>query len=151
VFPRQSLPELRELSIEFWGDKEIIEANFDVLAQYSPHLERLGIRRVPHASYLQVAKLGKSLKYLDLDPGVCSWREGFGEPEEDSDDEWNQRIEGSIAALEVETGMRKLSEIIKKMLGQLPQLRELAVQLETAYTYVGGGHPDPMDDNDLVR
>lgn len=158
MFPQESLPELQELSIEFHGDEEIVKATFEVLAQCSPHLERLGFRKIPHASYLQITKLGKSLKYLDLDPGVSSWREGFDEPEaDDSDDEWNKRIEAGAAALEAETGTRKLSEIIRRMLGELPELRELAVDLETAYTYGGrqvdeeSGHPYPMDDNDLVR
>lgn len=146
TFPKNSLPELRGISVDFHGNGELIKANIKALA-HCEHLAHLRVRGCPHANYLQIAQLGESLKCLELDPRVYPWREGFEEPDED-----NERL---TAALKAETGMGNLSAIIGSMLGQLHVLQELAVDLETGSTYSRNDdgkfvNPDPMDLKDLV-
>ena len=145
VLPKNSLPDLREISIDFHNDNERARLDFETLAQ-CPHLARMSFRG-PYASYLHIIKVRESLKYLSLDPGVIDWREGFEEPDEDEEER--------TAIWEAETGLRKLSDVVRKMLEGLHGLQEFDVDMETAYTfirYIGGGsvNPDPMDDSDLV-
>jgi hypothetical protein len=151
IFPQDSLRALSDLRIYddiFWYD---FEANFEALANSSPLLEHLETGHLEIANYLQISKLGRSLKSLQLNPGVCNWRKGFVEPGENSNDEWNKHHDWEVEELEAETGMRQLSQIITKMLAGLPQLEELDVGLETAHTSIDGAIPEPLDDKDLVR
>jgi hypothetical protein len=150
IFPRDSLPELRALSMDFRGRSELLKENVEVLARCQ-HLAHLRVDGCPHTSYLEIAKLGNNLKCLELNPGVYSWREGCGESgeEPDSDDE---KLADS---LEAETGMRNLPSIIGSMLEKLYGLQELAMDLETSCTSSRNDegkfvNPDSMNVKDLV-
>jgi hypothetical protein len=147
VLPKYWLPDLKEISIDFHYDNERARVDFETLAQ-CPHLARMSFRGIIDAVYLHVMRLGELLKYLSLDPDVVTWREGFEEPDEDD--------EKRTAIREADTGLRKFSEIVRKMLGGLHGLQEFGVNMETADTFIGcigerSVNPDPMDDNDLVR
>jgi hypothetical protein len=145
IFPANSLPELQALSINFHGNKNLVKAVFDRLTACRD-LIHLKMDGCPHASYLQVATLSKTLKCLELDPGVAYWREGFAEPDEEDEE--------ATSTLEKETGMRNLSEIIRNIIGKMGGLRELAVDLETGNTFFCEDgewvNPDPLNLGDLV-
>ena len=134
--------------MNFQSTTNLLKANVEALANCK-RLVHLRVDGCPHTSYPEFAKLG-TLKCLELEPGIYSWRGREPDEEPDSDDEKN------AAALEAETGFRNLPGIIGGMLGKLHGLQELAVDLETGCTYFRNDagefvNPHPIGVEDLVR
>jgi len=163
IFPENSLPELRALSIE-----KLSEANVNHLASCKG-LEQLRITSCwDQEALLRIARL-KSLRYLELKEDVGFWRESFKEPgeeddtydkydgEEDEDDNDNEEEDKKRAAdaLEAKTGYRTHPAVIGGLLERMPGLHEFAIDLSTGNTWYQNkervwGHYRPMDVRDLV-
>ena len=149
ILPASSFPNLKALSINFHGDAKLVSSIFLGLAQ-SP-VVHARICGCPHDGYAEVVKVAASLRCLELDLS-SRWQDASRTSADAEEETTEQNADADSPPLP------KPPRIIKNLLPQIPELQELALDLETAYTtiYVDSGdsrkaqHPKAMDDSDLV-
>lgn len=141
IFPPNSLSNLQNLNVDFHGETELVKA----LRNTGP-IAHLRVDGCPHTSYADLTNLAETLRCLELDSCISDWRASSDFIAQDNIDAGGKEREEILPLL---------PGIIKTLLPQLHQLRELSVDLETSRTYCTGDngescHPRPMDVSDLV-